>query len=173
MRHRWDDFELDTASRRLVGLAGDVHIEPQVFDVLLLLVEERDRVVPKEEILDAVWGDQFVSESALTTRIKEARRALGDDGRTQKYIRNAHGHGYQFVGVVDALASPVHSTAPNEAAAPVPLRLAIDITVDDEFPFVGRTAELVAAESLLEEARRVGARLFIGGPPGVGKSRLA
>ena len=57
-----------------------MHVEPQVFDVLAYLVAHRDRVVPKTELLDAVWGDRFVSESALTSRIKEARRAVGDDG---------------------------------------------------------------------------------------------
>jgi DNA-binding winged helix-turn-helix (wHTH) protein len=70
-----------------------VPVEPQVFDVLCYLVEHRERVVTKEELLDNVWGDRFVSESALTSRIKDARRAVGDDGQLQHVIRTVHGRG--------------------------------------------------------------------------------
>ena len=58
-----------------------VPVEPQAFDVLLYLVRHRDRVVAKEELMDEVWGGRFVSETAVTSRIKQVRRALGDDGR--------------------------------------------------------------------------------------------
>jgi pimeloyl-ACP methyl ester carboxylesterase len=97
MRYRFEDFELDTATREL--RAGDrvVEVQPQVFDVLAHLVDHRDRLVRKDELLDAVWGTQFVTESALTTRIKEARQAIGDDGRAQRVIKTVHGHGYRFV----------------------------------------------------------------------------
>jgi pimeloyl-ACP methyl ester carboxylesterase/DNA-binding winged helix-turn-helix (wHTH) protein len=82
-----------------------VAVEPQVFDVLVYLVRHRDRVVSKEELLDEVWGDRFVSESALTSRIKAARRAIGDDGANQRIIRTLHGRGYRFVADVDELPS--------------------------------------------------------------------
>jgi pimeloyl-ACP methyl ester carboxylesterase len=72
-----------------------------VFDVLALLIRERHRVVPKEEILDTIWGDRFVSESTLTSRIKAVRRAIGDDGARQELVRTVHGRGYQFVGEVE------------------------------------------------------------------------
>ena len=95
---------------------GEVRpIEPQVFDVLVLLVRERDRVVTKEELLDTVWGDRFVSESALTSRIKAARQAIGDDGKAQRLVRTVHGRGYQFVAEVTELdehPSPSSSTDP-------------------------------------------------------------
>lgn len=78
-----------------------VHVEPQVFEVLAYLVAHRDRVVSKEELLDAVWGDRFVSESALTSRIKAARRAVGDNGTPQRIIRTIHGRGYRFVASVE------------------------------------------------------------------------
>ena len=58
-----------------------------MFDVLVLLMRERDRVVTKEEILDTVWGDRSVSESALTSRIKALHQALGDDGKAQRLVR--------------------------------------------------------------------------------------
>jgi DNA-binding winged helix-turn-helix (wHTH) protein len=78
--YAFDDCELDLRRFELRRNGRTRRIEPQVFDVLVLLVRERDRVVTKEEILDSVWGDRFVSESALTSRIKALRQALGDDG---------------------------------------------------------------------------------------------
>ena len=71
-----------------------------MFDVLAYLVEHRGTVVRKEDLLDAVWGDRFVSESALTTRIKAVRQAVGDDGSRQLIIRTVHGKGYEFVATV-------------------------------------------------------------------------
>jgi len=99
--YAFGEFELDIRlfELRCAGMA--VGIEPQVFDVLALLLRERDRVVSKEKILDSVWGSRFVSESALTSRIKALRRAVGDDGRAQKVVRTVHGRGYQFVAPVE------------------------------------------------------------------------
>jgi pimeloyl-ACP methyl ester carboxylesterase/DNA-binding winged helix-turn-helix (wHTH) protein len=107
------ELDLDRFELRRAGRLRPV--EPQVFDLLAVLIRERRRVVPKEELLDTVWGDRFVSESALTSRVKAARQAIGDDGRSQRLIRTAHGHGYQFVAPVDeAQADPAAgvSTAP-------------------------------------------------------------
>jgi DNA-binding winged helix-turn-helix (wHTH) protein len=81
-------------------LGETVALEPRVFDVLAYLVHHRDRVVPKEELLDEVWGDRFVSESALSSCIRHVRRALGDDGTAQRFVRTAHGRGYRFVAHV-------------------------------------------------------------------------
>ena len=78
---RFDEFELDLAARQLRADGQAVPVEPQVLDVLIHLVLHRDRLVSREELLDEVWGDQFVSASALTTRIKQARQALGDGCR--------------------------------------------------------------------------------------------
>ena len=82
------------------------HVEPQVFDVLLYLIRHRDRVVTKTELLDNVWGDRFVSESALASRLKSARRAVGDDGAAQRVIRTVFGRGYQFVAAVPRNGRP-------------------------------------------------------------------
>jgi len=106
--------EIDT-DRFLLRIDGqDTRVEPQVFDVLSYLVEHRDRLVLKTELLDEIWGDRFVSESALTSRVKDARRLLGDDGRRQRVIQTVHGRGYRFVADVEALSSP----APDASAAP-------------------------------------------------------
>ncbi len=91
------EVELDLAGHEIRRSGEPVPVEPQVFDVLAYLVEHRDRLVPKTELLDEVWGDRFVSESALTSRIKAARRAVGDNGRDQRVIRTVHGRGYRFV----------------------------------------------------------------------------
>jgi pimeloyl-ACP methyl ester carboxylesterase/DNA-binding winged helix-turn-helix (wHTH) protein len=95
------DCELDLDRFELTRAGRLRPVEPQVFDLLAVLIRERHRVVPKEELLDTVWGNRFVSESALTSRVKAARQAIGDDGRSQRIIRTAHGRGYQFVAPVD------------------------------------------------------------------------
>ena len=111
---------------------GEVRpIEPQVFDVLVLLVRERDRVVTKEELLDTVWGDRFVSESALTSRIKAARQAIGDDGKAQRLVRTVHGRGYQFVADVEELDEHPPTSSPSTSTDPLPEQEIRFCTADD------------------------------------------
>ena len=98
------ELDLDRFELRRAGRLRPV--EPQVFDLLAVLIRERHRVVSKEELLDTVWGNRFVSESALTSRVKAARQAIGDDGRSQRLIRTARGRGYQFAAPVDEAAQP-------------------------------------------------------------------
>jgi DNA-binding winged helix-turn-helix (wHTH) protein len=88
---------LDVDRRELRRDGTPVPLEPQAFDVLAHLVRHRDRVVPKEELMDEIWGGRFVSEAAVTSRIKQVRRALRDDGRAQEVVRTHHGRGYRFV----------------------------------------------------------------------------
>jgi pimeloyl-ACP methyl ester carboxylesterase/DNA-binding winged helix-turn-helix (wHTH) protein len=98
--YRFEDFELDPSRFVLCRGGCEVRVERQVFQVLLHLVENRSRLVTKAELLDAVWGDRFVSESALTSRLKAARKAVGDDGQQQRVIATVHGVGYRFVAPV-------------------------------------------------------------------------
>jgi DNA-binding winged helix-turn-helix (wHTH) protein len=93
MRYRFEDGQLDLGTFELRRGGAPVPVEPQVFDVLAYLIRNRDRVVPKEELMDQVWGGRFVSETAVTSRIKQARRALGDNGTSQRLIRTVHGRG--------------------------------------------------------------------------------
>jgi pimeloyl-ACP methyl ester carboxylesterase len=111
-------LELDTDAFELRAAGTARKLEPQVFDVLALLVANRDRVVTKDELLDRVWGDRFVSESALTSRVKDARRAVDDDGRRQEVIRTVHGRGYRFVAPVEERAD--EPTVSSERAARAP-----------------------------------------------------
>lgn len=101
MQYRFDDFTLDIDRHELVRKGRPVALEPQVFALLAYLIEHRDRVARKEDLLAAVWGTTFVSDGALTTRVKEARQALGDDGRSQRLIRTVQRVGYRFVGELD------------------------------------------------------------------------
>jgi len=104
---RFEGYELEPAARELRDDSGPVHVEQQVFDVLRHLAEHRDRVVSKAELLDAVWGTRFVSESALTSRIKSARQAVGDSGDRQHVIKTIRGVGYRFVADVDVVQRQV------------------------------------------------------------------
>src|SRR5215210_7105104 len=108
-------------------------MEPQAFDVLVYLVSHRDRVVPKDELMDAIWGGRFVTETAVTSRIKQARKAVGDDGQAQKVIRTVHGRGYRFVAVTvergDAPASR-RVAAPVRYALSDGLHIAYQVTGD-------------------------------------------
>lgn len=124
-------FELDTDRLELRHHGGVVPLEPQAFDVLVHLVTHRGRVVPKEELMDEVWGGRFVSEAAVTSRIKQARRALGDDGQAQVFIRTYHGRGYRFLPDVQVVPEPAltASAAAAPAAGPdaAPL-LSVEVT---------------------------------------------
>ena len=120
MRFTLGDRVLDT-DRFLLEHRGDsVHVQPQVFDVLSHLVRNRERVVPKDELLDTVWGNRFVSESTLTSRIKGARRVMGDDGTAQSVIRTVHGRGYRWVADV-AVDEPAPHGAGVRPVRPRPL----------------------------------------------------
>ncbi len=110
---RFGDYELEPAARELRNESGPVHVEQQVFDVLLYLVEHCDRVVPKTELLDEIWGNRFVSESALTSRIKSARQAVGDSGDRQQVIKTSRGVGYRFVADVDVAGPGPAGGSPN------------------------------------------------------------
>ena len=97
---RFETCELDLGRHELRRDGKVVKVEPQVFDVLVMLTDHHGLLVTKNELLDQVWGDRFVSESALTSRIRAARAAVGDDGRQQRVIRTVHTRGYMFVAEV-------------------------------------------------------------------------
>ena len=151
------DCELDLDKVQLRVRGEPRPVEPQVFDVLVVLVRRRERVVTREEILDAVWHTRFVTDSALSSRIKSARRAIGDDGRAQRLIRTVHGRGYQFVGAVQVRGA---EAVPERRATPVPAPAT---------PTIGRERDIEDVLGLLDRARVV----TLLGPGGVGKTRLA
>ena len=89
-------------------------VEPQVFDLLVYLIANRDRVVTKDELLQNIWKSRSVSESALTTRINAVRRAVGDSGDSQRLIRTLPRRGFRFVGEVRC---PIFAIARSSASA--------------------------------------------------------
>lgn len=97
----FDKYSLDVERRELRQGTARIDLEPQVFDLLVYLVRHRERVVTKDELLDVIWQGRFVSESALTTRINAARRAVGDDGARQRLIRTLRRKGFRFVGEIE------------------------------------------------------------------------
>src|SRR5450755_1639560 len=109
---RFANCELDLARIVLRRDSDEFKLEPKAFDVLAYLVQRRGTVVLKQELLDEIWGDRFVSESALTTRIKAVRQAVDDDGNRQAIIRTVHGKGYEFIAPIE--------TVPGAVAAPSP-----------------------------------------------------
>lgn len=115
---RFGEFELDLGRYELRRGNEVVKTEPRVLEVLHYLIERRDRVVPKEELLDTVWADVHVSDSALTTAIRDARRALNDSPTKPRWIRTIYGRGFRFVGTLAADAPPAPQAAPPVAPPP-------------------------------------------------------
>ncbi|HET9556529.1 MAG TPA: AAA family ATPase, partial [Actinomycetota bacterium] len=155
MIYRFGDCQLDDQRYELRRAGVPCHLEPQVFEVLAHLVRHRDRVVPRTELLDEIWGSRFVTDSALASRVKAARRAIGDSGREQGVIRTVHGRGYQFLAPVQEGAGP-DPVPPVAGVAPV-----------------GREAELERLGrlyGLAEAGRRQ--LVFVTGEAGIGKSTL-
>jgi len=95
--YQFNQITLDTAQYRLCLREKHISVEPQVFDLLVYLIEQKDRVVTREELLENLWKGKVVTDSALGARLKAARRAVGDSGDKQQVIKTIHGRGYQFV----------------------------------------------------------------------------
>jgi pimeloyl-ACP methyl ester carboxylesterase/DNA-binding winged helix-turn-helix (wHTH) protein len=99
--YAFGEYELDTRLQELRHAGRPVHVEPQTFQVLAHLLAHRDRVVTKDELLDDIWGHRFIAPTTLSTRIKQARQAVGDDGATQAVIRTVRGRGFRIVADVE------------------------------------------------------------------------
>ncbi|MGD9616843.1 MAG: winged helix-turn-helix domain-containing tetratricopeptide repeat protein [Alphaproteobacteria bacterium] len=106
MLFAFGEYALDVERRELRRCGEPVALEPQVFDLLVHLVRNRDRVVGKDDLIDSVWGGRIVSDSAVTTRLNAARKAIGDSGAAQLLIRTIHRKGVRFVGEVRDEGSP-------------------------------------------------------------------
>ncbi|MDH4167811.1 MAG: winged helix-turn-helix domain-containing protein [Gammaproteobacteria bacterium] len=118
MLYRFDSIELDTAKAELRKDGAARPVEPQVLALLTLLVENRERLVSRDEILDKIWDGRVVSDAALSSRIKSARQAIGDDGQSQRFIRTIHGRGLRFVAEVKvARAVPLAEPPPVDLPA--------------------------------------------------------
>jgi len=112
MRFVFGEWELDTGLYELRQNGRPCKVEPQVYDLLRFLVSNSDRVVGKDEIVDEIWDGRIVTESTISTCLKAARQAIGDDGRAQRLIKTVHGRGFRFVGDVSITDGPASNPAP-------------------------------------------------------------
>ena len=129
MQFLFRDHLLDTDLRELSREQVPVSVEPQVFDLVVHLMENRDRVVSKDELIDKIWHGRSVSESTLTSRINAARKAIGDNGANQALIRTIARKGFRFVGNVEtklAAIAPEPNRGP-QATLTLPDRPAIAV----------------------------------------------
>ncbi len=115
MRIQFAEYALDIGRRELRRGSALVDIEPQVFDLLVYLIQNRDHVVSKDDLIASVWGGRIVSDSTLTSRITAARKAIGDSGEQQALIRTVPRKGIRFVGEVSEAAEAAQSSTVSPA----------------------------------------------------------
>ena len=129
VRYRFGDFVLDSDRREFARGAETIVIGPQVFDLLLHLVQNREHVVTKDNLIDVVWGGRIVSESTLTSHINAVRKAVGDTGDEQRLVRTIARKGYRFVGDVRETAATESAVGakPDVTDLPVPDRPSIAV----------------------------------------------
>lgn len=137
MQYQFNDYLLDTDLFELQKQGQALRVEPQVIELLTLLVENSDRMVSKEEINQKIWHGRIVSEAALSSRIKMARQLLGDNGRAQEVIRTVHKKGFRFVATVTPRIQETNSTqnsnlepasAPLNSSTETPLNNPVEIS---------------------------------------------
>jgi TolB-like protein len=147
MQFLFEGHTLDTDRRELRCGSQLIAVEPQVFDLLIYLVQNRQRVVSKDDLIASVWCGRAVSDSTLTSRINAARRSVGDSGEDQKLIRTIPRKGIRFVGIVQTQGDgidPAHVAHPlakdihehSRSALPLPDRPAIAV-----LPFTNMTGD--------------------------------
>ena len=101
--YRFDDFVVDPETWRLSRAGKEIHLKPIVLELLIYLIANRGRLVTRQELMDTVWGDSVISESALTKAVGRLREALGDDSATQRYLETVRSRGYRFVAEVEEI----------------------------------------------------------------------
>lgn len=131
MQYRFNNIVMDTASMELRSAGAVASVEPQVFDLLRLLIENRERVVSRDDLIASVWNGRIVSESTISARISAARRAVGDSGNLQKIIKTVPRRGYRFIADVEQ-AEPSRSADSSKSSSATALYKGIEIPIDDE-----------------------------------------
>jgi pimeloyl-ACP methyl ester carboxylesterase/DNA-binding winged helix-turn-helix (wHTH) protein len=151
---RFGEYSLDTDRRELARSGDLVAVEPQVFDLLVYLISNRERVVSKDDLLAGVWGGRIVSESTLTSRINAARRAVGDSGAEQTMIRTVARKGLRFVGAVSESAGQTFERVARPGRVPPELRQQVQFCTASDgvriaYSTVGEGPPLVKAANWL------------------------
>jgi TolB-like protein/cytochrome c-type biogenesis protein CcmH/NrfG len=122
MQFVFENHILDTERRELLRGGVPIALQPQVFDVLVHLIANRDRVVSKDDLIELVWGGRIVSDSALTSRINAARAAVEDSGKAQKFIRTMPRKGFRFVAEVAEQPAGIQPGVTEQQRVDVPQR---------------------------------------------------
>jgi len=115
LQFAFDGYVLDADRRELSTNSEQIALAPQVFDLLLLLIRNRERVVSKDDLLQEVWSGRIVSESTLTTHVNAVRKAIGDNGQEQRLIRTVSRKGFRFIGKVTEVSLQEELRSPNAA----------------------------------------------------------
>ena len=118
MRYLFEEYAFDTDRRELHRGADIVYVAPQVFDLLDYLIRNRERVVSKEDLINAIWNGRTVSDAALTTRLNVARSAIGDSGHGQRFIKTLPRKGFRFVGPVREVQNPARAAFGDSSVEP-------------------------------------------------------
>jgi predicted ATPase/DNA-binding winged helix-turn-helix (wHTH) protein len=166
MQYIFGDYVLDTQRQELQRAGEPLPLRRKVFQVLVYLLSHHERVVPKQELLERLWPDQFVGDEALLSCIRALRQALGERGRAPRMLRTLHGQGYRFVAHVEKRDRlPRDVPAPHAGRPPG--------TEHPGLPSVGREAALTRLYAWLARARS-GVRqvVFVTGEAGLGKTTL-
>jgi TolB-like protein/Tfp pilus assembly protein PilF len=132
VQYLFGDYALDPDRRELTRQAEAVAIGPKVFDLLLYLIQNREHVVSKDDLLEAVWSGRIVSESTLTSHINAVRKAIGDSGHEQRLIRTIARKGFRFVGEVREERSSVGPSSSTAGAADANEQTAHVMTLPDK-----------------------------------------
>jgi TolB-like protein len=120
LRYLFEEYAFDTDRRELHRGADVVSVAPQVFDLLDYLIRNRERVVSKDDLINAIWNGRIVSDGALTTRLNGARSAIGDSGDEQRLIKTLPRKGFRFVGQVREAQRPTGAEIANNPVQPPP-----------------------------------------------------
>jgi DNA-binding winged helix-turn-helix (wHTH) protein len=107
---KFGEFALDADLRQLRGPSGELHLSTKAFDLLVLLVTNRSRVLSKIELQERLWPDTFVVDTNLASLVAEIREALRDDAKNPRFIRTAHRVGYAFCGTITGAADQPSSS---------------------------------------------------------------
>lgn len=129
MKYRFNNIEIDTDNFRLVNESKEISVEPQVFNLIALLIENKDKVVSRDFILNHIWKGRVVSDTSINNHIKSARKVLGDDGIKQQVIKTIHSRGYQFIAKLESNAKAVSKSEPKQKSKKRPLIFAILLMV--------------------------------------------
>ena len=171
VRYRFGELVLDVASYTLARAGQKVHVTPKVFDLLRHLIENRGRVVTKDELLDTLWADSHVNEGAVPWAINQARTAVGQDGRAKQPIETVYGRGYCFVAEVEVLPEP----SSRGSVRPPPASLPGSLPAPQPWPappFVGRGQVMERLGARLAAAKLgSGSLCTLVGASGIGKTR--